>query len=63
MSNILGECIALWGEREQVCCSTAVLVCCMRGVHVKHNGCLFMHSVGDLGFIREHFKIALRIVC
>ena len=22
---ILGECIALWGKREQVCCSTAVL--------------------------------------
>ena len=53
----------MWGEREQVCCTTAVLVCCMRGVLVKHNGRLFMHSVGDVGFIREHFKIALRIVC
>jgi len=33
----------------------------MRGVVVKHNGRLFMHSVSDLGFIREPFKIALGI--
>ena len=59
---ILGECIALWGKREQVYCSTVVLVCCMRVVLVKHTGRLLMHSVGDVGFIREHFKIALRIV-
>ena len=59
--GIFSYSIALWAKREQVCCSSAVLVCCMRGVVVKHNGCLFMHSVSDLGFIREHFKIALGI--
>ena len=47
----------MWGEREHASLLLNCGVCCMRGVLVKYNGCGFMHSVGDLGFIREHFKL------